>query len=416
MTTDNRTSEPTPEQVEAAAKAMHGTGNPWFAAYGDWGAAGFEIKKAFRESARAALVAAQGAGVAPQEPCPQPCECLSAEDAREGRDCREHPCTCLTAPSSDREKLIEEARAVAGPKSLYAHTSVAHLLTRLADALVAATRVPVQGEPNDDREALADRLARALDGNGGDDLGLAQGEGALHLALDFPIREAIEDVYADCGDSAAGVLSTNIAQRLAYLLPTALLAAFPSLSRVTVPDAAPDGQVIIPIARIQELREAKDAATERVAELEAELASRIEDRDYWYGIADKAKDQRDAANEDRKQAEAEIRDLLKVDIPSLKAERNAATTAIAEVRALHRREPGTGVDWCSHCIDNDGPWPCSTIAALDGAPEPEWEEVVQYGNLTSAGFLQEISGRNYAMHKRVVRFGPVLPAQGESDD
>ena len=64
MTTDNRTSEPTPEQVEAAAKAMHGTGNPWFAASGDWGAAGFEIKQAFRESARAALVAAQGA--APQ--------------------------------------------------------------------------------------------------------------------------------------------------------------------------------------------------------------------------------------------------------------------------------------------------------------------------------------------------------------
>lgn len=56
--TDNRTNEPTPEQVEAAAKAMHETGNPWFAAYGDWGAAGFEIKKAFRESARAALDAA----------------------------------------------------------------------------------------------------------------------------------------------------------------------------------------------------------------------------------------------------------------------------------------------------------------------------------------------------------------------
>ena len=48
-------------QVEAAAEAMHGTGNPWFAAYGDWGAAGFEIKQAFRDSARAALVAAQGA-------------------------------------------------------------------------------------------------------------------------------------------------------------------------------------------------------------------------------------------------------------------------------------------------------------------------------------------------------------------
>lgn len=83
----------------------------------------------------AALVAAQGA--APQELCPQPCEHLSAEDAREGRDCREHPCTCPTAPTSDREKLVEEARAVAGPKSLYAHTSVAHLLIRLADALAA---------------------------------------------------------------------------------------------------------------------------------------------------------------------------------------------------------------------------------------------------------------------------------------
>lgn len=78
-------------------------------------------------------------------------------------------------------------------------------------------------------EAIADRLARALDGNGGDDLGLAEGEGALHLALDYPIREAIEDVYADCGDSSPGVLSTNIAQRLAYLLPPALLAAFPAL-------------------------------------------------------------------------------------------------------------------------------------------------------------------------------------------
>jgi len=26
--------------------------------------------------------------------CPQPCEHLSAEDAREGKTCPEHPCTC----------------------------------------------------------------------------------------------------------------------------------------------------------------------------------------------------------------------------------------------------------------------------------------------------------------------------------
>ena len=59
------TNGPTDEQIEAAAKTMHETRNPWFAAHGAWGAAGFEIKQAFRESARAALLAA---GVAPQVP------------------------------------------------------------------------------------------------------------------------------------------------------------------------------------------------------------------------------------------------------------------------------------------------------------------------------------------------------------
>lgn len=70
MTTDNRTNEQlsgnpgqfTDVQVEAAARALHETRNPWFGAYGDWGAAGYEIKQAFRESARAALVAALDTG------------------------------------------------------------------------------------------------------------------------------------------------------------------------------------------------------------------------------------------------------------------------------------------------------------------------------------------------------------------
>ena len=30
--------------------------------------------------------------------CPQPCEHLSQEDAREGRTCAEHPCTCTDRP------------------------------------------------------------------------------------------------------------------------------------------------------------------------------------------------------------------------------------------------------------------------------------------------------------------------------
>lgn len=94
MTTDNRTSEPAPEQVEAAAKAMHGTGNPWFAAYGDWGAAGFEIKKAFRDSARAALLAAAT--------IPQPV--IHSKEK--------------LAPPTDREELIAELREVAGVNPL----------------------------------------------------------------------------------------------------------------------------------------------------------------------------------------------------------------------------------------------------------------------------------------------------------
>ncbi len=99
------------------------------------------------------------------------------------------------------------------------------------EELAAKHECPPAPQEEDTREFVADRVARALDGNGGDDLGEAAGEGALHLALASPIREAIEDVYADCGDSDPRVLSTNIAQRLAYLLPPAILAAFPVLSR-----------------------------------------------------------------------------------------------------------------------------------------------------------------------------------------
>lgn len=55
-------------------------------------------------------------------------------------------------------------------------------------------------------------------------LGLSAGEGALHLALDDLARSAIESVYADCGDSSAGVLSTNIGQWIAAALSGPLLA------------------------------------------------------------------------------------------------------------------------------------------------------------------------------------------------
>lgn len=91
---------------------------------------------------------------------------------------------------------------------------------------------------DDEREALADRLARRLI----DDpkqLMLAEGTGALHVALSDSIRSVIEDVYADCGDSDPGVLSSNIARRLAWDLPPAIHAAA-GFRRSEVPEPRAD--------------------------------------------------------------------------------------------------------------------------------------------------------------------------------
>ena len=111
----------------------------------------------------------------------------------------------------EKSKEFYPERPSMWAKERPAYAEYAALALAAADAVVTV-------------EMIADLLARELDGNDGDDLGSAYGEGALHLALDFPIREAIDDVYADCGDSDSRVLSTNIAKRLAYLLPPAVLA------------------------------------------------------------------------------------------------------------------------------------------------------------------------------------------------
>lgn len=44
----------------------------------------------------------RGQEAARRATCPQPCEHLSQHDAREGRTCPEHPCTC-----TDREEGTE---------------------------------------------------------------------------------------------------------------------------------------------------------------------------------------------------------------------------------------------------------------------------------------------------------------------
>lgn len=72
------------------------------------------------------------------------------------------------------------------------------------------------------------------------------------------------------------------------------------------------------------------------------------------------------------------RDLWGI-IGQLVVERDAATAAIERVRAIHVRDE---YGLCAECsweypetsydaLSNDVAWPCPTIAALDGAPEPE---------------------------------------------
>jgi len=54
------------------------------------------------------------------------------------------------------------------------------------------------------------------------DLGLSRGEGALGLALAVLATDTINEVYADCGDSDAGVLGGNVGSAIAHALARAL--------------------------------------------------------------------------------------------------------------------------------------------------------------------------------------------------
>ena len=61
---------------------------------------------------------------------------------------------------------------------------------------------------------------------------------------------------------------------------------------------------------------------------------------------------------------------------SVRVERDAALAAVERVRAIHQKR---GASWPHNggtyvCDADNKLWPCPTVAALDGAPEPEWEE------------------------------------------
>ena len=120
---------------------------------------------------------------------------------------------------------------------------------------------------------------------------------------------------------------------------------------------------------------------------------------------------------------------------------DAATAAIERVRAIHVRDE---YGLCAECsweypetsydaISNDVAWPCPTVAALDGAPEPEWEygyrgryavmhptkagqriETPEITQRTPDNWLPEM-GEIYRRRPSTPA-GLWLPVEGESDD
>lgn len=94
---------------------------------------------------------------------------------------------------------------------------------------------------------------------------------------------------------------------------------------------------------------------------------------------------REALNDQRREYRALLSKRDRT-IDGLRAERDAALAAIAAVKAIHverehRTLDGTylGGTVCDGCRR---PYPCPTVAALDGSPEPE-ETKWEYGLLNS---------------------------------
>lgn len=125
-----------------------------------------------------------------------------------------------------------------------------------------------------------------------------------------------------------------------------------------------------------------------------------------------------------------------------RTEHDAALAAVERVRAIH--SPGRIIDvWgksvsqaddflvCEECTDPDHnwcPWPCPTIAALDGAAEPEWEWAVSDQQFDfsptrwlplsgrSEAYVRELAGSHGRRVARRRKAGPWLPIEKEQDD
>ena len=92
---------------------------------------------------------------------------------------------------------------------------------------------------------------------------------------------------------------------------------------------------------------------------------------------------------------------------------------MSEDRIQRKIEHLTGIIRLARATLNDAERELANVAAavwdaLDGAPEPEWEEHINYGaERTDGSVAYEPRGRNYATHQQVARFGPWEPVGGE---
>lgn len=167
----------------------------------------------------------------------------------------------------------------------------------LLEDLEAATRVPVQGEPGDDREC----------------------------------------------DCEAGPGSAGCKKWCA--------------SRATVPDAATEEDLRSRLRQAQRQRdEEREAKQGNIRALNAALT------------------ERDAALAECRTLRGE-RNAFEDDLAKEIDRANAALAAVERVRVLHPvAYSGNSRSRNAFCATCTTMWPCATIRALDGAPEPEWEE------------------------------------------
>lgn len=232
-------------------------------------------------------------------------------------------------------------------------------------------------EDKSKRERLIADLADALETKTGVrvDMSSAVGVETQLAAARVPVRGepndgATQDRIAEIACTALGHRQGGDECMADYAIADAILAEFPVLSRATVPDAA----------------------TEEAFKKAVALSER--------------------------------RQTL---LEEAEAERDAALAAIGRVLALHSKSDYDG----GICLDCEKPWPCPTVAALDGAPEPDWE----YGyrgrytdrHPTKAGQRMERPKRTYRtpdnwlpelgeIYRRrpSLPAGPWVPVEGES--